>query len=124
MLAIQPVGRDVGDEELAAIGVRAGIGHGQRADLVAIGIALGLVLELVAGAAAAAGRRVAALNHEILDDAMELRAVIKAFAGQEYEIVHRLGRVFREKLADDLALRCFERGRVLGGWIDRHGRRC
>src|SRR5580704_6741169 len=61
VLAIQPIGSNVGDEELAAIGVRTGIGHRERAHLMAIGIALGLILELIAGAAAAAGRRIATL---------------------------------------------------------------
>src|ERR1700729_293278 len=67
VLSVQPVRRDMGDEKLAAIGVWTGVGHGERPDLVPIGIALGLVLELVAGAAAAAGRGVATLNHKILD---------------------------------------------------------
>ncbi len=56
VLAVQPIGDDVRDEKLAAVGVRAGVGHRERADLVLVRIALGLVFELVAGAAAAAGR--------------------------------------------------------------------
>src|ERR1700722_991445 len=65
VLAVQPIGGDMSDEKLAAIGIRTCIGHRQRADLVAMGIALGLILELIAGAAATAGRGIAALNHEI-----------------------------------------------------------
>src|SRR3546814_8872939 len=52
VLAVQPGGGDVGDEELAAVGVRAGVGHRQHAALVADAV-VGLVLEAVAGAAAA-----------------------------------------------------------------------
>src|SRR3984885_1151977 len=101
VLAVQPIRRDMRDEELAAIGVGAGIGHRERTDFVTIRIALGLVFELITGTAAAAGRRIAALNHEVFDHAMKLRSIVKALAGQKYEIVHRLGRVFREEIADD-----------------------
>src|SRR5688572_10854243 len=34
VLAIEPVGGDVRDEELAAVRVRPGVGHAERADLV------------------------------------------------------------------------------------------
>ncbi len=74
---------------------------------------LGLVLELVAGTAAAAGGGIAALNHEVVDDPMKDGAVIEAFTRQEYEIVDGLGGVLREKLANDFSFRCFKRGRVL-----------
>ncbi len=46
--AVQPIGLDVGDEELAAVGVRAGVGHRQRADLMLHAILF--VFELVARA--------------------------------------------------------------------------
>src|SRR5690606_38317598 len=52
VLAGQPGGGHGGDEELAAVGVRAGVGHGQHAALVGDAV-VGLVLEAVAGAAAA-----------------------------------------------------------------------
>ena len=65
VLAVQPVGDHVGDEELAPVGVRAGIGHGKGPDLVLVGVALDFVLEPVAGAAAAAAFRIAALDHEV-----------------------------------------------------------
>ena len=88
------------------------------------GLSLVSSSNLIAGTAAAGGRGIAALDHEVGDDAMKDGAVVEAFARQEYEIVHGLGRVLGEKLADDLALRGVERGRVLAGRIDRHGRRC
>src|SRR4051795_1998738 len=60
VLAVEPgrgIGRD--DEELRAVGVRAGVRHGQRSadDLVLVD----LVLERVAGAAGAGALRTAAL---------------------------------------------------------------
>src|SRR5688572_2689368 len=53
VLAVEPVGRDVGDEELAAVGVRAGVGHAEAADLVLGLTGADLVGELVPRAAAA-----------------------------------------------------------------------
>src|SRR5690606_9295158 len=74
--AVQPVGLHVGDEELAAIGVRAGIGHGQDPALVGHAVA-GLVLEPVARAAAAGALGAAALDHEVGDDPVEVQAVVE-----------------------------------------------
>src|SRR6185369_15157147 len=61
MLPVQPVRNYVGDEELAPVSVWSGVSHGKRPDLVLMGISLSFVLEAVAGAAAAAAFRVAAL---------------------------------------------------------------
>ena len=55
---------------------------------------------------------------------MERRAVVELVAGEEDEVVHGLGRVLGEQLADDLAARGLERRGVLlvgsivswGGW--------
>src|ERR687897_78930 len=77
VLAVEPgrgVGRD--DEELAAVRVRAGIGHRKRAadDLVLVD----LVLELVARTAGPGAERAAALDHEVLDHTVEDQAVVVA----------------------------------------------
>src|SRR5690606_22347278 len=66
VLAVQPRRGHVGDEELAAVGVGSGIGHGQHAALVGNAIG-GLVLEAVARAAAARTLGAAALDHEVRD---------------------------------------------------------
>ena len=62
----------VGDEELAAAGVLAGVGHGQGAGRVLVGVEMGLALDLVPGPAGAdprvvrlLGERIAALDHEV-----------------------------------------------------------
>ena len=73
VLAVQPRARVGGDdEELRAVRVRPGVGHRQRAadDLVRVD----LVLERVPGPAGARSLRTAALDHEVLDHAVEGRA--------------------------------------------------
>ena len=74
---VEPGRRHHGDEELAAVGVGAGVGHGQQARLVELAAALELVLELVARAAGAATERVAALDHEVRDAAVEDGPVVE-----------------------------------------------
>ena len=84
------------DEELRAVGVRAGVGHRQRAanDLVLVD----LVLELVARTARARPLRAAALDHEVGDHAMEDEAVVEVVGGELAEVIDRLGRVVVEQL--------------------------
>ena len=65
--------------------------------------ALNLIFELIPGTAVASALRIAALDHEIGDHPVELRAVVELIAGKEYEIIYRLGRFFGEQLAHDLA---------------------
>src|SRR5271168_3048295 len=78
VLAGEPAGVGDGDEELAAVGVGAGVRHGELArSLEVVGRTLGFVGELVAGAAHAGAFGVAALNHERGDDAVEDGAVVK-----------------------------------------------
>ena len=74
------VGPD-GDEELRAVGARAGVGHGQQVRPVEGQLGVELVAELVAGAAEALTERVAALDHEAADDPVEDRAVVERVGG-------------------------------------------
>src|SRR6185437_2335632 len=96
VLAVQP-GRGVrgDDEELRAIGVRAGVRHRQRPadDLVVVD----LVLERVAGTAGPGPLRAAALDHEVLDHAVEDEAVVEAVAGELAEVLDRLRRILVEE---------------------------
>src|SRR5688572_27914785 len=103
VLAVQVRLRRVRDEELAAVRVRAGVGHRDHAALVLERIALALVGELVAGAAAAGAGRVARLDHEVVDDAVKLHAVVEALTGEKYEIVDGLRCVLRVELELDRA---------------------
>lgn len=74
MLVIEPLARGAGDEELAAVGVRAAVGHGQQARG---GVVLGkvLIIKLVAVDAGASGSittdYISPLDHKILDDSVE-----------------------------------------------------
>ena len=67
----------LGDEELAAVGVRAGVGHGQPSRHIEIQVRIELVFKRVAGIACAGARRIAALNHELRNHAMESRSVVE-----------------------------------------------
>src|SRR3989344_5640648 len=56
------------------------------------------------------GLRVATLDHEAFDDAMELRPVVKTFPRQFHEIRHRLRRVLFHKLDCYVPLVCVQCG--------------
>src|SRR5262245_66179609 len=68
------------DEELPAIGVRATVRHREDACLVVPQLRVKLVGEVIAGAADTLTERIAALNHELVDDAMKNGAVVVGFA--------------------------------------------
>src|SRR5215207_9166886 len=90
VLAVEPRRLGHGDqEELRAVGVRAGVGHGERApdDLVVVE----LVLEGVAGAAGPRPVGIAPLDHEVVDDAMEDHAVVEAVGRELAEVLDGLG---------------------------------
>src|SRR5712671_1240361 len=63
--------RDLGDEELRAVGVRPRVRHREQARLVEAAAALELDLEAVAGIAGAGAQRVAVLDHEVGDAKVE-----------------------------------------------------
>ena len=102
VLAVEPRRRLGGDdEELRAVGVGPGVGHGQSAahDLVLVD----LVLEGVAGAAGPGPLRAAALDHEVANDPVEGQSVVEAVGRQLAEVLHGLGRVLVEQLDRDRA---------------------
>jgi hypothetical protein len=110
--------RRVRDEELAAIGVRACVRHRNNAGVVLERIATQFVLELVAGTAAPGACGVAALNHEVVDDAMKRYSVIEAFASQKDEVVDRLGRMLGIELEFDRASVGLHCGAIDGVCVD------
>ena len=123
VLSGEPGGVRGGDEELAAVGVGAGVGHGELAGVFeVVGGALGLVRELVAGAAHAGAFGVAALDHEVGDDAMEDGAVVELVAffragvplagafGELDEVLDGERGFFFEELADDVSFGGLEGG--------------
>src|SRR3954467_4291642 len=109
VLAVEPRRLARGDqEELRAVGVRAGVGHRQRAadDLVLVD----LVLERVARTAGAGALRAAALDHEVADDPVEDQPVVEAVTGELLEVRDRLGGVVVEELDRDRPLAGGHRG--------------
>ena len=86
VFAVEPRRGDVGDEKLAAIGAGAGVGHGEDAGLGVTEGFVELVCELVAGPAGAVAARIAALDHEVGDDAVKGQAVVVAAFGEIEEV--------------------------------------
>ena len=66
----------VGDEELASICPWTGIGHGEDTGTVVFESAVDFIFKAVAGSTTACAGGIAALDHELLDDAMEGEAVV------------------------------------------------
>ena len=64
-----------GDEELGAVRRRAGVRHGEQERPVERQVGVELVAELVARAAGPVTDRVAALDHEAVDDAVKDESV-------------------------------------------------
>src|SRR6478735_3719810 len=150
VLAVEVRGGADGDEELGAVGALshplAGVGHGEEVGLVELLVRVDLVVVLVARAARTAAQRVAALDHEPADDAVEdqpveerrgvraagVVAVLPLTRRESHEAVDRLGRLVREERDDDVALvgveGCLHGGHPFtqstrGFWGMRRGRR-
>lgn len=107
VISVKEEGILVDDEELGSGGVRVGsAGHGENAAGVAEGVvnAVGLELSLYvpAGAAHSGALRVAALNHESLDDAVEDESVVKAALDKLFKVLTADGGVLGAKLQGDL----------------------
>jgi len=82
-----------------------------------------LVGELVAGAACARASWIAALRHEILNDAVERHGLVESLAGEEHEIVDGTGRFVRKQFDDNVALVQLERRNIFFLGINHHFRR-
>ena len=113
VLAVEPSRSHRGDEELRAVGARdlaghvtalAGVRHSELVGLVEDELGVNLVVEGVAGAAHTGAVGVAALNHEVLDDAVKDHTIIEALLGQVDEVLDRLRRLIAEKVDDDIAV--------------------
>eukprot|EP00406_Dinophysis_acuminata_P010839 CAMPEP_0179225662 /NCGR_PEP_ID=MMETSP0797-20121207/8421_1 /TAXON_ID=47934 /ORGANISM="Dinophysis acuminata, Strain DAEP01" /LENGTH=238 /DNA_ID=CAMNT_0020932681 /DNA_START=27 /DNA_END=743 /DNA_ORIENTATION=- len=108
--AVQVRRRHRGDEELASVRVLARVRHGEEPGPLVLQLEV-LVLELLAvdglAASAVAVGEVPALEHEVLDDAVELRALVAEplLAGAERpEVLRRLGDLLAVQAHDDAAL--------------------
>src|SRR5579883_1084050 len=77
MLIVEVRRRDEGDEELAAVGVRSCVRHRKNSRLRMPELWIEFIFELISGTASASAERIAALNHETINDAVKNRPVIK-----------------------------------------------
>lgn len=77
--SVQPAGLLNGDEELRSVGVLAGVGHRQPSSAVVLQLEVlvgeALTVDRAATGSIATGE-VTALDHEVLDDAVELAALV------------------------------------------------
>lgn len=123
VLALQPGGGNGGDEELRTVGAAAhldaSVCHGELVRLVEVQVWVDFVVELVARSADALAQGIAALNHEVSDDAVEDGAVVQRglyllFAGlwvnpgllaggKTNEVLHGLRGVVTEEVNLDVA---------------------
>src|ERR1035437_2744171 len=115
VLIVEPRGGGDGDEELAAVGVGSGVGHGEEAVARVFQSGVELVGEFVAGSAPAGAFGAAALDHEIRNDAVKNRAVVEWLTGfgtigKRDKVVHGVGHLVGEELGFELAFGGIECG--------------
>ena len=77
VFVIQPGGGDVSDEELTAVGVRAGVRHGEYSRPGVTELGMELVPELVARTPGTGPVGAAGLDHEIRYHAVKFQSVVK-----------------------------------------------
>ncbi|MPN44322.1 hypothetical protein SDC9_191884 [bioreactor metagenome] len=102
MFAVKPGRRHECDEELRTAGIGAGVGHGEYPRFVMLEALAEFVGDVVAGAACAVALRAAALDHELIDDAVEGEAVVVALLREVDEVFHRL----RREIVEEFDLEC------------------
>jgi len=135
VVLVERVVGGLSDEELAAIGVGAAVGHGEAAGAVKVEGWIDLIVEGVARVAGTGAGGVATLDHEVGDDAMEDGAIEVALVVHELlgfrvgpvagsfseldEVVDGFWGLFLKKLAGDAAHGCVEDDRGAVG--DGHG---
>lgn len=90
----------VHDEELRAIGVRSGVGHGDGA--TKIFASEGFVCKLVSWSACTGAGRITTLDHEAINGAMEDGVGVKVIFGEIDKVVDGNGSVLRIKSNGDV----------------------
>ena len=93
----------MGNKELASIGVRACVGHGEDSRAVMSEVFVELVFELVPGTAGTSSLGTTGLDHEVGDDTMEGEAVIETIVGEFFEIGDGLGDLVVVQLESDVS---------------------
>src|SRR5437879_3958703 len=108
--------RRVTDEELTAPRILAGVRHGEGARHVPVDVLVRLALDGIARPAGAGaslsglGVRIAALNHEVGDHAMEPGPVVEARVGEFLEVGDRARHLVGEQVHLDATLGGLEYG--------------
>ena len=69
----------MGNEKLAAVGIRPAVCHGQCSGPVVFKIRVKLIRELIAGSACSITERISTLYHEIFDNTVKRQTLIKLF---------------------------------------------
>src|SRR5882757_1588607 len=77
VLVVQPRRCRYGEEELAPVGSRPGVGHGELSGLRMLQRRMKLIGEFVSWPAHSAALRAATLNHELRNHAMEDQSVVE-----------------------------------------------
>src|SRR5262249_47938123 len=115
MAAIQMWRRNLGNEELRTISIRARVCHREASGTIKCQCRHDLIFELISGIAAAVAGWIAALNHELRNDPVKNGAVIKrsivlggsahwvlpvlGTRGQSDKVGHRDRRLFLKQFA-------------------------
>ncbi len=99
-----------GNEKLAAVRIRAGVGHREDAFGVVFELRMDFVGKGITGTSAAGACGIAALNHEAVDHAMEDDTVVKVLFRQLDEIRHGVGGLLIEKFDSEIPHRRFKTG--------------
>jgi hypothetical protein len=104
MFVVEPGRGGVRDEELRTVGVWAGVRHRKNAGAAVLEIFVKFVGKLIAGAASARAFRAAALDHEVVDHAVERQTVVEAVFRELFEISDRFRRFVVVQLEADIAM--------------------
>ena len=104
VFAVEELCRLVGNEELAAIGIRTCIGHGELSGTIMATMRETLIFELVSWIAPTRSFGAAALNHEARNHAVKDQAIVKTLGSQIQETGAGNGSVACKKRDIDGAL--------------------
>ena len=85
----------MGNEKLATIGARAGIGHRQFSGLIVSELCSALIFKTITGATRTGTQWTTALDHKVINDAVKGEAVIETTLCEIDKICHRNGCVLR-----------------------------
>lgn len=116
VLAVEPRGDDGGDEELRAVGVGAGVGHGKKTglgvrELEVLVFELGAVDRLASGTVT--GGEVTTLQHEVRDDTVERRSLVTETVCASAQLTEVLGSLGNDVIVE-LERDATQRAAVLG----------